>query len=259
MPHGMKDGVLKHTLSTQITREAPSRAWDTAHMPTISENLTRLMDEHGIGMKPWSVKAGLGETAVRDIIKTPGRHPRFETLQRLADALGIDVAEITVGPGAGDNAAPTPAPNIEFRPNLDPPAETASGVRQRSDLPVYSSAQGGPDGMVIRYEAIDWIERPAALRGMRDAFAFHVIGDSMSPRYDEGERVLVGAPRPGRPGEDLLIILANGDDEVEFAAMVKRLVRQNSQEIVVEQFNPVRQFAIPRARIKQIFPVYGRL
>ena len=184
------------------------------------------------------------------------------TIDKIAAALGIDPSEVFANrkPGARSEPAhpPSPQPNVEFRPNPDPPHDP-NGPRRKADLPVYSSAQGGPDGMVIRYEAIDWIDRPAALSGMKDAFAFYVVGDSMSPRYDEGERVLVEAPRPGRPGDDLLIILANGDDEVEFAAMVKRLVRQNSQEMVVQQFNPPKEFAIERTRIKQVFPIRGRL
>ena len=60
----------------------------------------------------------------------------------------------------------------------------------RTDLPVYASAEGGA-GIIITSEPIDFIRRPEPLLSVRDGYACYVIGDSMSPAYEQGDLLLV--------------------------------------------------------------------
>lgn len=211
-------------------------------MPSISENLQRLISERGIAQKRLSADAGLGETVVRDIIKGHSQSPRYSTIAKLAAALGVDTKEITEGR------------------QVDAPQNTGSiePVRYsaRADLPVYESAQGGPGGMVITYEPIEFIRRPDFLEHVKDAFAFYVIGDSMSPRFEQGERLLVHPKRPPRPGRDVLVVFKNGDGP-EHNAMVKRLVKIGPDNLTLKQFNPPKVFDVDMARVSNIFTILG--
>lgn len=59
-------------------------------------NLKRILDENkGIwNAKKLSVTAGLGETAVRDILQDRSASPKLETVHKLANALGVGLYEL---------------------------------------------------------------------------------------------------------------------------------------------------------------------
>lgn len=211
-------------------------------MTKIAENLERLIAQQGTAAKRLSSDAGLGETVVRDILKGRSKNPRYATLAKLASALGVDVREITEGPQTAD-VLPLASP--------EPVRYSA-----RADLPVYESAQGGPDGMIITYEPIEFIRRPDFLEHVKDAFAFYVVGDSMSPRFEQGERLLVHPKRPPRPGRDVLVIFHNGAGS-EHNAMVKRLVKLGPGNLTLKQFNPPRVFDIDPMRVANVFTILG--
>lgn len=61
---------------------------------TIIRNLRRLMAERGVTQKRLAILAGLGETAVRDILAAKSKNPRIATIQALARALRCTVEEI---------------------------------------------------------------------------------------------------------------------------------------------------------------------
>lgn len=60
---------------------------------SLSERLERLMTERAISRKALSARAGLNETAVRDIMERNG-NPTLKTLQKLATALGVDTSTL---------------------------------------------------------------------------------------------------------------------------------------------------------------------
>lgn len=61
----------------------------------IARNVRLLMEAKGLGSKALSLRAGLNETYVRDILKGKSRNPRHEHLQKLAAALGCRVIDLT--------------------------------------------------------------------------------------------------------------------------------------------------------------------
>ncbi len=80
------------------------------------DNLKRIVDERADGnMKRVSLKAGLGPTAVRDILIGRSKAPTIDTLEKIAEALGIslslvfdgldDPREVATVPVMGDVAA----------------------------------------------------------------------------------------------------------------------------------------------------------
>jgi hypothetical protein len=99
---------------------------------------------------------------------------------------------------------------------------------------------------------IRMIARPPALRGARDVYAIYFHGESMMPRFEPGEVGIVDPTRPAAPGDYVLVQLNNGSEDHVTSVLVKRLVRANMRELVLEQFNPAITFTVPRSRVARI-------
>lgn len=174
-----------------------------------------------------------------------GTRPTFPTpdkLEQLAQLLGVTTSYLL---GADDTH------------RMPPPNAKLAGTRElgRRDLPVYASARGGHGEMVMSGDPIDFTERPSSLQHVTDAFAVYVVGESMEPRFSQGELLLIHPHRPVRPGSDVLIELA--EDRGERSCMVKRLVRITSDSYELRQFNPAEDFTIPRDRVLRCMLIVG--
>ena len=76
-----------------------------AHTSIISRNLRDLLDEKGLKPTPLSLSAGLSRSAIGEILSGKSESPKFSTLEKIAEAAGVDVRRITVGPLGGDLSA----------------------------------------------------------------------------------------------------------------------------------------------------------
>jgi transcriptional regulator with XRE-family HTH domain len=142
--------------------------------------------------------------------------------------------------------------------------------RSKRDFPVYGTALGcdldltGANGapaaieqtMLEMTEAVDYLRRPANLAGRKDAYALVVAGNSMWPRFDDGDTVVVDPRRQASPGQDVIVQLRDGGghdgDERVVAALIKRLVRRTSTTWELEQFNPPMRFTLPAAMVQAV-------
>jgi len=108
------------------------------------------------------------------------------------------------------------------------------------DLPVLGIAVGGEDaGFEFNGQTVDYVTRPPALAGALQPFALYVVSDSMSPRYEPGDLVVVHPSRPPQPGCDVIIEMA-GEHGAAGRCHIKRLKRRTADAIIAEQFNPPR-------------------
>lgn len=96
------------------------------------------------------------------------------------------------------------------------------------------------------------IARPPALEGARDLYAIYFHGESMMPRFEPGEVGIVDPQRPAGPGDYVLVQLTDGEEEAVISVLVKRLVRLNARELVLQQFNPPATFTVPRSRVARV-------
>lgn len=119
------------------------------------------------------------------------------------------------------------------------------------DLPVIGTAAGGDNGdFAMNGQTVDYVRRPPALAGLRDAFAIYLVGHSMEPRYDNGGLLFVHPGRPVSPGCDVLVEL-HGDHGETGHCMVKTLVRRANGKYILQQYNPPRddiEIAVERVR-----------
>ena len=158
---------------------------------SLPHRLERLMREQGFNQKSLALKAGLNETAVRDILKGRSRRPLHTTVMALAVALGCEVAELL---GTARAAVP-------------------HGMTMIRELDVRATAGGSASAV----EVLETRESDATRAmygfpagGFREAYGadaenvriVEVIGDSMVPALASGEKVMVNIEdrTPSPPG-----------------------------------------------------------
>lgn len=173
-------------------------------------------------------------------------------------AYGVNWAWLITGDGSiepPDGAGPQVSPPVSDVDLARPvPAERLVGER---DLPVYGTAEGGPTGMIIDYSPIEWVKRPEPLRSVEKGFGFYLVGDSMSPRFEHGDLLLVHPTRPPGRRDDVLVIQRSKSDGEHFA-LVKRFVGWKGDQLLLEQLNPAEKLRpIPRANVAGIHLIVG--
>lgn len=107
-------------------------------VPKLNRRLDRLLEDRDISMKQLSVRSGLSETAVRDILKRK-TSPRVGTLSAIASTLNVSVAYL-IG-------------EVDF-PDVDETGEIplrwdGSDISKTSDLPAIHSGHLGPGHLDI--------------------------------------------------------------------------------------------------------------
>lgn len=127
----------------------------------VRSSVQRHMDRIGIKRKPLAKQSGLGETAIRDLFNPDRKFVRADTLVKLAEYFETTVDEL-------------------------------SGRE-----PVYLLGSIGAGGEILFFEddVPEVVPRPAFTPGR--LMALRVVGDSMLPRYDDGDVVYVRRDHDG--------------------------------------------------------------
>lgn len=215
----------------------------------VRELVQRMLAETGLSLTELARRAGVSSTTLTRFMNKDVKHTlSVSTLGKLSVASGVSLPMGLALPGAA-TAAPRPAAGSLMVPRRGEMAQ---------DLPVYGTAQGanGEGAFIINMGGqVDRIRRPPGLTANRDAFAIYVEGDSMEPRFEPGETVVIDPNRPVRPGDDVVLLLESPEPGQPPQAYIKRLVRRGAERVLVRQYNPPRQMEFPTAAVKRIFRV----
>lgn len=172
-----------------------------------------------------------------------GRTKSFRAMDELAKALQTNIEWLTTGVG-----------NEEVS-NLRPKIVSAIGDYQfgPDTVPILGHANGSQDAVVINMDnEIGRALRHPNQKGLKDGFALYAAGDSMSPRYMEGELVYAVANKPPLNGSDCFIEMRNGE------AFLKQFVRKTDEHVICRQFNPAKDWKRQLSDVKAIHAVVGR-
>lgn len=194
------------------------------------------MERQGLDMKSLSIRAGLGETYVRDALKR-GRGGSLPALNKLAGALGRSLDWLLTGvQTAGGEFPPEEAPQRRLDTAVDRKIVDAAAGPGPSilEIDVRAGAGGGgvpveafvhdEQGNVYAAEGVsgEWSLPAAILSGLlraapRHIRVFEVLGDSMEPRLSEGDRVFIDL-RYKKPSPEGIFALWDG-----YGLVIKRL------------------------------------
>jgi len=164
-----------------------------------------------------------------------------------------------IGQSVGSNEPPSaqPAPvSGGGRPNHQPfgrpiPSEYVE-AGSSSDLPVIGSVCGSGDcDFVLTGEVIDRVRRLPALAGARAAFAVYIIGDSMSPRYDEGDLIIAHPGKPAITGCDVLVELQPLAPDGIRRVLLRTYRGKTASGFLLSQVSPESEQEISADQIKQ--------
>lgn len=123
----------------------------------LSHRLKKLSEDSERGIKGWSLRAGLNETAVRDAIETG--NPTYRTIVALARERGMNPAELAFG---------TSMPKTEIK---------VMGIVSAGDG--WTNPDSADNGDVIEFAMDDG-----------SMFAIEIRGDSMFPVYRDGDYLI---------------------------------------------------------------------
>ncbi len=231
---------------------------------TLIDRIEARLSALGLTARKASLLASGGRNAeiIRNIQRVKTAHPRTDTINGLAQAL--DCSAEWLMNGGPDPAHPsfpktTPpsafgvkeddvvlanfaAPNPHEMPRDLPVLGTAAGARSESDGAVQMV--GGP---------VEYLRRPAALEGVEGAYVVYVVNDSMEPALPHGEAALVHPHRPVRPGDNVVVQVA--DENGEVYAFVKRLVRRTQNAVLCSQHNPPKEVSFENERVLSVHKV----
>ena len=151
-------------------------------------------------------------------------------------------------------------------PSTDVKAVPADTIRRFSsadflgerDFPVYSAVEGGPGEMVVSTDPIDRVPRPWVMNEVRDGYAVLVVGESMEPAFEPGDMAIINPRLPHVRNKDYIFVQGD-DDNGEFRATIKRLVRHDANVWVVCQFNEPREFTLEKRLWPRALRVMGKL
>lgn len=120
-------------------------------------------------------------------------------------------------------------------------------------IPLLGHANGSSDAILISTEnEIGRVLRHPNQHGLKDAFALTVVGDSMAPRYYDGEVAYIGGKTGPKKGQDCIIELLNSE------GYLKEFVRRNDKEIICRQLNPPKEWKKKLSEVKSVHAVVGR-
>lgn len=142
------------------------------------------------------------------------------------------------------NSPPTgPVEDAWLEPSAAIPADQNAANTTRflgpRNVPVYGTGSGG-DGGDFRFngQTIDHAPRPPGIENRRDVYVVYVIGDSVSPKYEDGDPIYVDPHRRPQPRDYVLVELKGAAEGEPGPAYVKRLVGRAGGKLKLEQHNP---------------------
>ncbi len=225
---------------------------------TLAWRVNKRLQATGKSAKAASREADQSESFIKNIIAGKSRSPRTAGLQALARVLGTSVDWLTQERGPEEikhhDAGYTAEPNAEFEqgPILAPPANGPF------DVPEMGATMGG-DGkddaaFELNGEIVDRVRRPFGILNRKDVFALRVVNESMSPRFEDGDRIFCERRKPILR-EYIVVELKPHIEGRPGKSYIKRLIAQDASGITVEQFNPKGVLEFARSEIKDIFRV----
>lgn len=187
---------------------------------TWRDRIRAAMVSRRLNMKELSIAAGLGDTAVRDLLEGRSVHPKIETIAAIAEKLGMTVSELWEG-------------------------EAASYQR----IPVIGCASAGEAWEPFSDELGEFELRVEG----GEPVALEVRGDSMSPVYRDGD-MIIGTKRAGPSADNLIgldcIVVTENNERY-----IKYLMRgQTRGRFNLRSYNPAHK-DIENVRLQWAAPI----
>ena len=164
-----------------------------------SDRLKKLRKDRGITQAEFANKFQISNGTIGNW-EAGSREPDMQTLQKIADYFDVSTDYLL---------------GRENQPTIPQPSVPGSKW-----IPVLGKVQAGAPVEAIE-DIIDYEEITPEMAKSGEFFALQIRGESMQPRFDEGDVVIVRKQDDVESGE-IAVVLVNGED-----ATVKKLFKQD--------------------------------
>lgn len=220
-------------------------------MSTIGERIRERRKIMGITQAALAEAFGINRVSVTQW-ELGTTSPEVDKIVKLAQLLDCDPEWLLSGNGSAPvkvNGKASPN-NLKFDPPNAIIGSKVEGLGRK--IPVYGQAVGGVDGEFLMNGTVLYeVMAPPVISHISGAYAVSVAGESMSPRYMDGEICFIDPSRRVKKG-DFVVAQVKMDEHAAPYAYVKRFVRHNSIELVLEQFNPPKELRFPASHVESV-------
>ena len=215
-----------------------------------------LREKRGLSQAELAERANTSQPQIKRL-ESGERKLTKEWAERLAGPLQSTAEQILFGDDATAASSDVVNPN-QAAPQIviphDLPNATIRGKVEGlgRKIPVFGQAVGGLDGEFLMNGTILYeVMAPPSISHIRDAYAVLVSGESMAPRYEDGEVCFIDPKQRVTKG-DYVIAQIRLDEHGPPLAYVKRFVRHNSAELVLDQFNPPKELRFSAQNVESV-------
>lgn len=178
---------------------------------------------------------------------------------KYAPSLRVSEGWLLTGEGKGPDGqqvAPIqPEPDVVFEGRTNLPYPT--NIRDVEELGLTMGGDGEDDSVFeFNGQVIDRVMRPQGLLNRKNVFALRVANSSMSPRFEEGDRIYVERMDAPAIGDYVVVELKPTEDGRPGKSFIKRLVKREAGILTVEQFNPAGYLEFGRREVLRMFRVF---
>ena len=226
---------------------------DAGTQDAARRRLAELVENSGSDLKSLSLHLGRNQTYLQQYLnKGSPRQLAWEDRVELARVLRCAPEELSLhGASGGKVNQAKITTNSIVAPQNKTGLELVTGGHVTftgpRDLPILGYVKAGGLGFfIVNGERQGVTVRPEALRDVTTAYAVRVHDESMSPALEPGYLLFVDPTRPVKPGDNVVIQLADGQ------AFIKRLVRRTEKAMICKQFNPVGEIKYDPGKIKAV-------
>lgn len=160
---------------------------------------------------------------------------------KYAESYRVSEGWLLTGEGAGPDGALVLAPARPLGTGQAVSIIPGSDLVSSRKMPVYAAAMGGEGHIIVSFDQIDEVKRPAELESVKGGYGLLIKGDSMIPALWEGDMALVNPHLP--PARQKNVILYHTPPHGgEVEAIVKQLQGWNDRVWHLKQWNPMKEF-----------------
>lgn len=192
---------------------------------------------------------GMPAATVRSLMNGT-RNITAKTAQRFSRFLRVPAEWLLYGGTISESQPPTepavpiPGATDGLQRHLRPLGPLTPGEK---NLPIRGFAKGGAEGFFLdQGELAGMTFRPEILAGVKDAYALEMWNDSMHPALKHGHLILVHPRKTPMPGDDVLVILKDGQ------VLAKELVRRTEKFLILRQWNPAEELRLDMSKVDKI-------
>ena len=166
-----------------------------------------------------------------------GRSPRRDKLEAIAKATNVSLEWLLLG---DKNAGEYDSRQISGKPAI-------------KLIPVYGQAVAGINGeFAFDGKKLFEVPCPPQLLNVENAYGVEVAGDTMSPRYEDGEIVYIDTVRRVKKGDYVVAQIMMKEEDSFPTAFIKRFIRHNEKELVLTQLNPAKELVFPHQHVLSV-------